>query len=124
MASAKMGIFYEVNNTKRKNGENEKYMAIKVEDESGCNERWLMFTEREWLKLPSIDVSKTGAEQLKLKKGRLYECIKNGIYQFVMNTGNGCITLITKNKLAKAEARAKRNQEDQPEQSWLADSLD
>lgn len=124
MAKAKMGIWYEIPNTNRRNAENDEYMAIKVENESGTNERWLMFTKREWEKLPIVQLYSPGAEKLQMKKGRLYSCCKNGKNQFIMNTDKGAIMLITHYKLEIAEARAIRNQEDKPKQNWLDDILD
>ena len=124
MAKAKMGIWYEVPNTNRRNGENEKYMAIKVEWENGTHERWLMFTKNEWEKIPMILIYTPKIGGLKMKCGRLFACSKDAKNQYVMNTDNGAIMLITKCKLEKAEARAIRNQEDKPNQNWLDDILD
>lgn len=123
MAKVKMGVWYEVPNTQRRNGENSEYMAIKVENETGENERWLMFTKSEWERLPSIQLYSPGCENNGMKSGRLFTCCKNGINQFIMHSG-GCLTLISFKKLAKAEERARKNQEDQPKQNWLEDLLD
>lgn len=121
---AKMGIWYEVPNTNRRNAENEQYMAIKVEWENGTNERWLMFTKREWEKLPTVLLYTPKIGNLKMKCGRLFACCKKGKNQYIMNTDNGALMLITRCKLERAEARAIRNQEDKPKQNWLDDILD
>ena len=105
----KMGIWYELPNPHCKNAEGEEYMAIKVENENGTNERWLMFTMREFEKLPTVQLYSPGAEKLQMKKGRLYSCCHKGKNQFVMHTDNGAIMLITRSKLERAESRAIRN---------------
>lgn len=106
----KMGIWYEVPNPHRRNAEGEKYMAIKVEHENGTRKRWLMFTMREWEKLPMVLIYTPNTGGLKMKCGRLFACCKDGRNQYIMNTDHGGIMLITRSKLERAEARAIRNQ--------------
>ena len=119
----KMGNLIKVENLDRKhNRETYTHYAMKVEDENGDNERWLLFTEKQVMGVSKM-LSRVSSF---LKAGRLYPSVRNGktsYYVKVANRNNEVWT-VTERLLKTAEDRALRHSEDIPKQSRLADLMD
>jgi len=104
-------------------GANDTYISIWVEDLDGKNERAIFLTEREFEKLPSVD--------LWVKKdmvvGRLYPVkLNNKSVYFVKGFDSKVeyVFILTEKKLKAFENRAKKNKEDIPKKSFWADLRD
>ena len=102
--SVKMGTVIPVDNQDQKPTANSVYYALKVEDVTGKNEEWLLFTERELYEvLPEMTMWEGFQSG---KKGRLFPC------------------KISERQIRVARHRALTNPEDIPDQSWISDMLD
>lgn len=125
----RMGNFIHVKNTQRKNSAAKSYYAIKLEDRTGGNEAWYLFTPREYYRLSDCVLFNV----VEPKKGRLILKFKIGnsiksLYKVAKQTDSGatyeCIVSIPSSVLAKAYKRAQDNPEDVPKMSWLQDMRD
>lgn len=124
----KMGNLIKVENTERQApNETFSHYALKVEDADGKNERWLLFTPRQF-QAASTFISYNLADLM--KSGRLYKAFKYGTnrvwyYCRIGNQDSGSLLLkLTARQLATAEARATKNPEDVPKQGILSDLMD
>lgn len=125
----KMGHVLEVGNQERNWQEASIYLALKVEEEDGEGERWLLFTGNEIHSRPVVGLG-TLATQMKL--GRLYPFAFGGRdrkacrVQRTARSGEREQVVLVFNSadIERARERAERNPEDVPKQSWLADKLD
>ncbi len=122
-----LGQMIRVVNQNKKASENEKYVSLQVEDESGKEdtERCLLFTESEIEKMEQIQFPLALKE---MKAGRLYKaCIdkKNTFLVKVTNYfGEDMILRVSNTQLQLAESRGSRNPEDLTEKSWWTDLSD
>lgn len=117
-----MGSLLLVKNLKRHPNENKQYYALKVENYLGDNEEWLLFTEREFRTQFKPFWVETVTDEL--KNGRMLQ-INND--SFLLNVKHGDKVnpfKITRRLHDLALTRAKRNPEDIPAQSKIADLLD
>lgn len=146
----KMGNLIPVDNQGKKWNEAKEYQSVKVEDETGYNERYLLFTNNEISRFSKVIASldsfifnkiKTGSLSSMvndMKFGRFYLCDVKSV------TGNWVKAYLVKvrirNKqdgefdttvfripysvIKRAEKRSKRNPEDLAVTSWFADLLD
>lgn len=131
--SVKMGTVIPVDNQDQKPTANSVYYALKVEDVTGKNEEWLLFTERELYEvLPEMTMWEGFQSG---KKGRLFPCYRRDkMPQYVTmierparNDVNVYVTVavkISERQIRVARHRALTNQEDIPEQSWISNMLD
>ena len=131
--SVKMGTVIPVDNQDRKPTANSIYYALKVEDVTGRNEEWLLFTERELYEvLPEMTMWEGFQSG---KKGRLFPCYRQDrmpqyitmIERPARNDVNVYVTVavkISERQIRVARHRALTNREDIPEQSWISDMLD
>ena len=131
--SVKMGTVIPVDNQDQKPTASSVYYALKVEDVTGKNEEWLLFTERELYEvLPEMTMWESFQSG---KKGRLFPCYRQDrMPQYVTmierparNDVNVYVTVavkISERQIRVARHRALTNQEDIPEQSWISDMLD
>lgn len=121
-----MGQIIKVANLNKKPTENERYIALQMEDETGKDEKCLLFTESQLSKLETVKLPKSITDRFKL--GRFYnvEINKDSIYlvkvRFV--DGSESILRVTKAELADADARRIRNPEDLTEKGFVVDMLD
>lgn len=132
-APVKMGSFIKVANTKVKSAfESSAYYAVKLEDQSGGDEAWYLFTGKDIEGL-SVVAMKSGFDGM--KPGRLYYTHRVGRgpeASFVLlyrgatrkSAGTPAVYRIGAGALAKGRKRAEKNKEDIPKQSWLKDLLD
>ena len=126
----KMGTFIPVENQNPHRLAAKKYLALKVEDEDGKNERWLLLTQGE---VKSVRVRVSPGLTSVLKAGRLYEIPLpknlnlNTKTQYLVRL-DGLLTdgiyVVSSSFLAQGEERAKKNPEDVPKQGWLSDLKD
>lgn len=123
MKDYRMGKWYKVLNTLRRPSECETYHAIKVENELGDSEKWLLFTTAEKDGLTAYTMRPTTANVIMMKEGRLYPVAKRGKKQYIAKL-DGSLVFLTDAKIRKAYARAQKNTEDVPKQSRIADALD
>lgn len=131
--SVKMGTVIPVDNQDQKPTASSVYYALKVEDVTGKNEEWLLFTERELYEvLPEMTMWEGFQSG---KKGRLFPCYRQDrMPQYVTmierparNDVNVYVTVavkISERQIRVARHRALTNQEDIPEQSWISNMLD
>lgn len=131
--SVKMGTVIPVDNQDQKPTASSVYYALKVEDVTGKNEEWLLFTERELYEvLPEMTMWEGFQSG---KKGRLFPCYRQDkmpqyitmIERPARNDVNVYVTVavkISERQIRVARHRALTNQEDIPEQSWISDMLD
>ncbi len=127
----KMGTFIPVNNAKRRPNESNTYYAIKVEDEDGNNERWLLYTRKEIQKL-SILIGSGWKDSL--KAGRLYKLTRKrsssktfiirAMYPQSDTDYVETVIQASERWLNRGLCRAANNKEDIPDQSWISDLLD
>lgn len=128
-----MGTVIPVDNQDQKPTASSVYYALKVEDVTGKNEEWLLFTERELYEvLPEMTMWEGFQSG---KKGRLFPCYRQDrMPQYVTmierparNDVNVYVTVavkISERQIRVARHRALTNQEDIPEQSWISNMLD
>lgn len=129
----KMGTVIPVDNQDQKPTASSVYYALKVEDVTGKNEEWLLFTERELYEvLPEMTMWEGFQSG---KKGRLFPCYRQDrmpqyitmIERPARNDVNVYVTVavkISERQIRVARHRALTNPEDIPEQSWIGDMLD
>lgn len=118
-----MGAVLPVHNLGKKPRENKKYFAVKVENEDGKKEEWLLFTEKE-LNRSELNM---GYLTDMLKPGRIHPHVVGSKKSFAVKLlfGNSPKTvLIGKSVLETARNRARRNPEDIPQQSRFLDMID
>lgn len=118
----RMGNMILMRNEKRRTNENSEYFALKVENEDGGRERWLLLTRTECARLARFSGSLVNA----MKPGRLYAaCDRRGpLYLVRIGNWKESAVRISTYWLARMEARARKNPEDLPKQGKLADLLD
>ena len=119
-----MGTILPVQNLGKKINENLKYFALKIEDEDGKKEEWLLFTEKEINQRSELDM---GYITDMWKPGRIHphNVGKQKSYAVkILLESTPKTILIGKSVLETARKRAKRNPEDIPRQSRLSDLLD
>ena len=120
-----MGVLIHVANLKRKPAANEDYYALKVEMLDGKNEHWLLFTQADLVR-HKVEI-KGITDQMKL--GRLYPdglslpTTKTCYVRFRDGDTEKTI-LLTDYHYRLAKARAERNPEDIPSQSFISDLMD
>lgn len=120
---AVMGAVLPVHNLGRKPRENRKYFAVKVENEDGKKEEWLLFTEKE-LNRSELDM---GRLTDMLKPGRLHPHVVGSRKSFAVKLvfeKDQKTVLIGESVLGTARNRARKNPEDIPCQSRFLDMLD
>lgn len=133
----KMGTVIPVLNTEKKNTlESNTYYALKIEDHTGDNEEWLLFTAGEVRRLIPKTMDEVAS---KWKPGRI-------VYRFGDAKGANWINVLLvvgpvtrswslipgrpslihlpDSMLKRARERAKANPEDIPKMSWLQDLRD
>lgn len=119
-----LGKKIRVANQDQKSNENEIYIAIQVEDESGDNERCLLFTEAE---LDAIETVKFNFAYDNMKPGRLYcaNLDKKDTYLVKLDDdSNNSLYRVSPSQLKAAEERAKRNPEDLTKKGFITNLLD
>lgn len=120
-----MGQMIMVKNQNKVATANDQYVAIHVEDESGENERCLLFTEIELSDMEKIEM---GLLKDKMVQGRLYSAKidkRNTYLCLVKNRLEKQIILrISPFQLSQAEVRASKNPEDLPKKDFLTDLMD
>lgn len=119
-----LGQLIRVNNLNKKSNENALYVALQVEDENGCNERCILFTE-----IQLSDMEKIKAEFLNnLVFGRIYRFEFNKKETNVIKVKNydGKIKFlrVSDSQLLRAQKRAQRNQQDLTKKSFLTNMFD
>ncbi|MCK9279299.1 MAG: hypothetical protein M0P71_01590 [Melioribacteraceae bacterium] len=122
-----MGKMFSIENKNKKTGENEKYIAVYVEDESGNEEteRCLLFTEIEL-----SDMEKVVLPFVKntMKKGRIYSVIidkkETNLLKVETERNGNIIFRVSNSQLKSAEERVKRNPEDVEKKDFITDLLD
>lgn len=127
----KMGYLLPVENLEKKPNENESYLAVKLENQTGEDEVWMLFSEKEissrqTLELPDMDEPKLGrAFRVGIGK-RMYSAFALISCKDLENwkKGEKKILLFSCRVLDRAKTRAKKNPEDIPTQSFLSDLLD
>ena len=121
--SSVMGKAIPVDNKDRRWGENGSYLAVKVEDETGGKEEWLLFTEKE-LECPTLFM---GAVTDSMKAGRMFPCVTGGARRLAvkLETGGASkVVLLCHAVVERARRRAEKNLEDIPRQTLIGDILD
>lgn len=120
-----MGKMIKVANQNKKASENERYVSIQVEDESGDNERCLLFTEYQILGMEKVIFPWAMGE---MKSGRLYNAEIDGKSTFLLKVKDVAdkemILRVSKTQVQDAESRSKRNPEDLTKKGWLTDMMD
>ena len=131
--SMKMGVAYPVANTKPKPNSASIYMAIKVEDLDGGNERVLLLTPHELYRRSTYG---GGFIDSKLKMGRCYPFTAFGEKQSMYlikvqippsvydKTLHPVILRVSEGWLYNGEERAKKNSEDVPGQGFWRNLFD
>ena len=124
--TAKMGYVYEVANKDPKFGANLKYYAINIEDETGKNEKWGLFTKCEFDKHFTRLNSPSDWLVNMLKTGRAMPMDKNGSGAYVIKliAPNPAAYHVTSRIISKGFKRAATNPEDIPYKSKIQDMLD
>lgn len=121
-----MGVVVWVENLNKKASAKDRYAAVKVEDENGKNERWLLFTKRELYSQRTYNIK--GLSAL-MKRGRLYEgewlmrdryAVTLKLYSKENEIKTDCFFLLPHPVIAKAEERAHANPEDIPKQDAVS----
>ena len=118
-----MGVVQPVENLKRRFGEKNRYSAVKVEQADGEHEEWLLFTDKE-LERSKLNIGPVGDG---LKPGRIYPHVVGTRRSWMVKLMYGKtpqLVLIGSSVIERARTRARKNPEDIPAQSWLADKLD
>lgn len=116
------GNLIPVVNLKRKISEKRAYMALWVEDQDGKNERCLLLTPTEWSRESTVVLP-----AFSLVKGRLYPMTihkRSLLICRVVYNGADAVLCLTAKRLARYEARARKNPEDIPVKGLVADLLD
>lgn len=122
-----MGQMIRVVNQNKKASENEKYVSLQVEDESGKEdtERCLLFTESE---IENMEQIQFPLALKNMKAGRLYKACIDKKNTFLVKVTNyfdkDMILRISKTQLQMAESRGSRNPEDLTEKGLLTNLLD
>lgn len=124
--TAKMGYVYEVANKDPKFGAKLKYYAINIEDETGKNEKWGLFTGYEFNKYFTKLSSPSDWLVNTLKPGRAMPLDKNGsgAYIIKLTAPNPAAYHVTSRIISKGFNRAADNPEDIPYKSKIQDMLD
>lgn len=122
-----LGQMIRVVNQNKKASENEKYVSLQVEDESGKEdtERCLLFTESE---IENMEQIQFPLALKRMKAGRLYNACINKKNTFLVKVTNyfdeDMILRVSNTQLQAAESRGGRNPEDLTEKGWLTDLSD
>lgn len=118
-----MGFAIPVANKGRKPHEKSLYFALKVEDQTGKKEEWLLFTKKE-LERSVLDM---GLVTEAWKPGRVYPHVVGSRKSFavkIVTDAGAKAYLIGASVLESARKRALKNPEDVPKQSILDDMMD
>lgn len=120
------GAIIPVKNISRHPAADEKYYAIWIEDFDGGNERCLLLTDREIVKLSLVSPCDIAD---KMKNGRLYVInVGHGATNLVkltnMSNQDGFVVTLRNSALIVGEERAKKNPEDVPQKGFFTDLLD
>ncbi len=115
------GDFVPVENKKWKVNEKKIYRAVWVEDSCGGNERCLLVTNKEALKLRVINPCSI---MDKMKAGTLYDFGKSFIVKIEIKDNNPIVVYMPKSYIVNGEKRAKRNPEDIPKKGFLTNLFD
>lgn len=119
-----MGKVIKVENQMKVATANDVYLSVQVEDESGDNERCLLFTEKELDKVATV-TSDFIAEAM--KPGRIYNATIDGDTTYLVKVGRGDVEKIIRlspTQLEIAENRSDKNPEDLTKKSLLTDLTD
>ena len=119
-----MGKVIKVENQMKVATANDVYLSVQVEDESGDNERCLLFTEKEFDKVATV---KADFMIESMKAGRIYNAIIDGDTTYLVKVGRGDIEKIIRlspSQLEIAENRSEKNPEDLTKKSLLTDMID
>lgn len=121
----RMGAFVRVDNKDRQLAACKYYYALKIEDNGGDNERWLLFTEREKCALRSVGMN----TYAKVKPGRIMAELatsRTAVYfiPVIDEHDNISVLQFPKSVVKLASERAVANPEDIPKMSFLQDLLD
>lgn len=129
----KMGVALPVKNLKAKPTQNDKYYAVKFQNQEGKDQFWALFTTKELYSRPKF---LCGQWKQDMKLGRLYKFTsiyqKNNFYLVKLNLFQddkdiGTVQIVTRlnqRLLKKGRLRAQKNTEDIPKQSFIQDMLD
>lgn len=119
-----MGKVIKVENQMKVATANDVYLSVQVEDESGENERCLLFTEKEFDKVSTVKADfMTDA----MKSGRIYNATIDGDMTYLVKVGRGDVEKIIRlspTQLEIAENRSEKNPEDLTKKSLLTDMID
>ena len=119
-----MGKVIKVENQMKVATANDVYLSVQVEDESGDNERCLLFTEKEFDKVATVKADfMTDA----MKPGRIYNATIDGDMTYLVKVGRGEVEKIIRlspTQLEIAETRSEKNPEDLTKKSLLTDMID
>lgn len=119
-----MGKVIKVENQMKVATANDTYLSVQVEDESGDNERCLLFTEKEFDKVATV---KADFMADTMKSGRIYNATIDGDTTYLVKVGRGDIEKIIRlspTQLEIAENRSEKNPEDLTKKSLLTDMID
>lgn len=120
-----MGRLIRVVNQNKKASENERYVSVQIEDESGENERCILFTETQINNMEQIQFQLALKE---MKSGRLYNAVIDGketyLVKVIDNDDKEMIYRLSRTQLSEAEERSIRNPEDLTKKSWLTNLKD
>ena len=124
MAEVKLGTLITVQNKNKQNLQNQRYIALQVEDFTGQNETCILFTE-----IQLADMEKIQAAWLmdSLIFGRIYPItINKRQTNMIKVNNNGIIHIlrVSNTQLNRAKNRALKNPEDLTKKSMLTDLFD
>lgn len=120
-----MGQLIRVANQKQKPNENDKYVSVHVEDESGKDEKCLLFTEIQMADMEKIEFPEIMDNMI---LGRMYRANINKRNTYLVKVRNTqateMILRISETQLKDADQRSIRNPEDLTEKGFITDLLD
>ena len=120
-----MGQLIRVANQKQKPNENDKYVSVHVEDESGKDEKCLLFTEIQMADMEKIEFPEIMDNMI---LGRMYRANINKRNTYLVKVRNTqateMILRISETQLKDADQRSIRNPEDLTEKGFITNLLD
>jgi len=120
-----MGQLIRVANQKQKPNENDKYVSVHVEDESGKDEKCLLFTEIQMADMEKIEFPEIMDNMI---LGRMYRANINKRNTYLVKVRNTqateMILRISETQLKDADQRSIRNPEDLTKKGFIVDLMD
>ena len=119
-----LGKLIRIINSKKKATENEEYISLQIEDETGKKESCVLFTDSEIKNMETVSIPFMTPQ---MKTGRIYSAVianKNTYLVKVMDSEGEKVFRLSKSQLLSAESRAARNPEDLTKKSFLTDLFD